>query len=114
MNVRRAAYFSEVAPAGFSDPASGLVTNLVSERTTNVPTPKTTPKATPTALQWLVEGVPSEAEKSRLASDYSESSALFDADRSEAFAAALDAQRGTSDGGLTGWLDALDRGSQHR
>ena len=74
------------------------------------------PKPAQTALQRLTESLPSEAEKQRLAADYAESAEMFDADRSDTFAAVLDAQRSTANSGLPGWLDALDaldRASRH-
>ena len=92
----------------FSEVHSGLVTNVVHEGT-RMPTQK----PIPTALDRLTESLPSEAEKQRLAADYSESATLFAADASTQFSLALDAQRSTADGGLPGWLDALDRGSRH-
>ena len=93
----------------FSEAKSGRVTNLVHEGT-QMPAQK----PIQTALQRLSENVPSEAEKERLAGDYAETPHLFAADASTEFSLALDAQRSTADAGLTGWLDALDRGSQHR
>lgn len=111
MTVRRPVAFSEVTPslAEFSDPNAGLVTNIVHEGTTAMPSP--TPAQT--ALQRLTESLPSEAETQRLAGDYAETPHLFAADASAEFALALDAQRSTAEGGLPGWLDALDRGSRH-
>ena len=100
----------------FSEVDSGLIQSAdrVHERNTNVPTQKPTLKTILDALQRLSESVPSEAEAQRLAADYAETPDLFAADSSAEFALALAAQRSTADGGLANWLDALDRGSQHR
>ena len=90
----------------FHEAESGRIAPATNQRRTTMPNPK------PTAphLRRLVESQPSEAEKGRLAADYVEDPGLFESDVALAFADAFAAQRSVNDGGLEGWVAAIERG----